>query len=218
MPAHVITIAQQKGGAGKTTLAAQLAAAFVKAGAKVAVIDIDPQKSLAGWHGVRCAALEGSGESGGGIGLTEVAGWRLSTELERLRAGHDWIIIDSPPHAETDAKAAIRAADLILVPVQPSPMDLWAIGPTLEAARKEKRQAVLVLNRMPPRGNLPDRIVAELAKLDVPVADSRLGSRVAFAASMMEGKGVVETQPRSAAAQEIRALADEVTAMLRKPR
>ncbi len=214
MPAHVITIAQQKGGAGKTTLAAQLAAAFVKAGGKVAVIDIDPQKSLAGWHGVRSATLD----NGGGVGLTEVAGWRLSTELDRLRAAHDWIIIDSPPHAETDAKAAIRAADLILVPVQPSPMDLWAIGPTLEAARKEKRQAVLVLNRMPPRGNLPDRIVADLAKLDVPVADSRLGSRVAFAASMMEGLGVVETQPRSIAAQEIRALADEVTAMLRKSR
>lgn len=212
MPAHVITIAQQKGGAGKTTLAAQLAAAFVKAGGKVAVIDIDPQKSLAGWHGVRSSALD----NGGGIGLTEVAGWRLSTELERLRAAHDWIIIDSPPHAETDAKAAIRAADLILVPVQPSPMDLWAIGPTLDAARKEKRQAVLVLNRMPPRGNLPDRIVADLAKLDVPVADSRLGSRVAFAASMMNGMGVVETQPRSTAAREIRALADEVTAMLRK--
>ncbi|MFA7431171.1 MAG: ParA family partition ATPase [Rhodospirillaceae bacterium] len=215
MPAHVVTIAQQKGGAGKTTLAAQLAVTFTKAGGKVAVIDIDPQKSLAGWHGVRCAAL---GEDGGGIHLTEVAGWRLSTELDRLRASYDWIIIDSPPHAETDAKAAIRAADLVLVPVQPSPMDLWAIGPTLEAARKEKRTALLVLNRMPPRGKLLDRITAELAENEATVATTLLGSRVAFAASMMEGMGVVETHARTAAADEIRALAKEVSAILGKPK
>jgi chromosome partitioning protein len=215
MPAHVITIAQQKGGAGKTTLAAQLAVTFTKAGGKVAVIDIDPQKSLAGWHGVRCAVL---GDDGGGIHLTEVAGWRLSTELDRLRASYDWIIIDSPPHAETDAKAAIRAADLVLVPVQPSPMDLWAIGPTLEAARKEKRIALLVLNRMPPRGKLLDRITAELANNEAAVATTLLGSRVAFAASMMEGMGVVETHARSAAADEIRALAKEVSATLGTPK
>lgn len=214
MPAHVITIAQQKGGAGKTTLAAQLAVTWARgrgqAPQRVAVIDIDPQRSLAGWHGVRSGTLE----DGGGIRLTEVAGWRLSTELDRLRADHDWIIIDSPPHADTDAKAAIRAADLVLVPVQPSPMDLWAIGPTLEAARKEKRRAVVVLNRMPPRGTLPERITTELAEKEIPVATTTLGSRVAFAASMMEGLGVVETQPRATAAQEIRALAAEVEAIL----
>lgn len=214
MPAHVITIAQQKGGAGKTTLAAQLAVTWARgrgqAPQRVAVIDIDPQRSLAGWHGVRSGTLE----DGGGIRLTEVAGWRLSTELDRLRADHDWIIIDSPPHADTDAKAAIRAADLVLVPVQPSPMDLWAIGPTLEAARKEKRRAVVVLNRMPPRGTLPERITTELAEKEIPVATTTLGSRVAFAASMMEGLGVVETQPRAIAAQEIRALAAEVEAIL----
>lgn len=215
MAAHVITIAQQKGGAGKTTLAAQLAVAWAKARKKVAVIDIDPQRSLAGWHSVRCEAL---GADAGGIRLTEVAGWRLSTELDRLRADHDWIIIDSPPHAETDAKAAIRAADLVLVPVQPSPMDLWAIGPTLEAARKEKTSALLVLNRMPPRGNLPDRVAAQLAENAVPVAKTQLGSRIAFAASMMEGLGVLETQPRSTAAQEIKALAEEVKATLKKAR
>lgn len=214
MAAHVITIAQQKGGAGKTTLAAQLAVAWVKARKTVAMIDTDPQRSLAGWHGVRAGAL---GEDAG-IRLAEVAGWRLSAELDRLRADHDWVVIDSPPHAETDAKAAIRAADLVVVPVQPSPMDLWAIGPTLEAARKEKTPVLLVLNRMPPRGNLSERIASELADKDIPVAATQLGSRIAFASSMMEGLGVVETQPRGTAAQEIRALADEIATLLRKGR
>jgi chromosome partitioning protein len=162
---------------------------------------------LSAWHAIRCARL---GEHGGGIRLSGVAGWRLSTELDRLRDTADYVIVDSPPHAETEAKAAIRAADLLLVPVQPSPMDLWATKPTLEVARKEKTAARVVLNRIPPRGTIVDQIIAELHALDVEVAEARLGNRLAFASSMMDGLGVVETAARSTAAQEIRALAEDV--------
>ncbi|SOD91208.1 ParA family partition ATPase [Caenispirillum bisanense] len=211
MAATVITIAQQKGGAGKTTLAAQLAVALAHGGARtVALVDIDPQGSLGRWHKVRQERL---GDDAGGLRLSEVAGWRLSTELDRLRGDVDVVIVDTPPHAETDAKAAIRAADVLLVPVQPSPMDLWATQPTLEVARKEKTHARIVLNRLPPRGNLVDTIIAEVEKLELPVTDSRLGNRVAFAASMMDGLGVVETAGRSSAAVEIRALAEELLAI-----
>lgn len=211
MAATVITIAQQKGGAGKTTLAAQLAVALSKGGKRsVALVDIDPQGSLTRWHKLRQDRM---GEDAGGLRLSDVSGWRLGTELDRLRGSYDVVIIDTPPHAETEAKSAIRAADVILVPVQPSPMDLWATQPTMDVARKEKTPARIVLNRLPPRGNLVDAIVGEIETLELPVAGTRLGNRVAFADSMMTGQGVVETAGRSTAAREIKALADELLAI-----
>lgn len=214
MPATVITIAQQKGGAGKTTLVAQLAVCYAASRKKVAVVDIDPQGSLTAWHTQRRRSM--ADQDAGGIHLSTVGGWRLATELDRLRNDFDIVLVDSPPHAETEAKAAIRAADLVLVPVQPSPMDLWATAPTVSLARKEKTDILVVLNRMPPRGRLPDMVIAKLEEDGLPVAKVMLGSRVAFAASMMDGKGVLETSSRSPAAKEIKALADEVLTLSRK--
>lgn len=210
--ATVITVAQQKGGAGKTTLAAQLAVTWAKS-SSVALIDIDPQGSLSAWFKVRQDAL---GAKAGNMHLSDVPGWRLGTELDRLRRKYDYIIIDSPPHAETDARAAIRAGDLVVVPVQPSPMDLWATKPTVDIANKERRSILLVINRMPPRGKLPETVLSAIAADGMPVAGTRLGNRMAYASSMMEGKGVIETNHGSTAANEIMALADEISASVRK--
>ncbi|MCF8480063.1 MAG: ParA family protein [Rhodospirillum sp.] len=207
MAARVITIAQQKGGAGKTTLAAQLAVTFAVEGKSVAVVDIDPQGSLAAWHAERVRTL---GEGGTRLHLSDVAGWRLATELDRLRDVFDVVVVDTPPHAETEAKAAVRAGDILLVPIQPSPMDLWATAATLDMARKERTAPLLVLNRVPPRGKLPEIIEAKLRADALPIAETRLGNRTAFATSMMEGRGVVETDRRSRAAEEILALVGEV--------
>jgi chromosome partitioning protein len=211
MPARIITIAQQKGGAGKTTIAAHLAVAFARAGRRVGLIDIDPQGSLAAWAGIREAL--GRTEPGG-IVFVQAAGWRLATELDRLKRDLDLVLVDSPPHAETEVRIAVRAADLILVPMQPSPMDLWATGPTLEIARKEKSPALVVFNRTPVKGKLVDAVRRKIAEAGVPVAQSVLGNRVAFASSLMDGKGVVESHPRHVAAREITALADEILARL----
>ncbi len=209
MVAKVITIAQQKGGAGKTTVAAQLAVAFAAAGKRVAIVDIDPQASLADWHRLR---------NGAGvrypIDLSEVAGYRVSTEITRVKDNHDIVVIDSPPHAETEAKLAVRAADLVVVPVQLSPMDIWATGPTVQLAQSAGVPVVIVLNRVPPRANIVQIMRGRLAEQELPVAQTTLGNRVAFAASMLEGLTVLESEPHSSAAAEVRALADEIASRL----
>jgi len=207
----VITIAQQKGGAGKTTLAAQLAAALAGGGARVALLDIDPQKSLSAWHARRKDRIAAAAA---GIDLEESAGWKLGTALDRLQKSHAWVLVDSPPHAETEARQAVRAADLVLVPLQPSPLDLWATQPTLDLAAAEKRMARLVLNRLPPRGKLLESIRAEVARGTTPALEAGLGNRSAFAHSMGAGLGVTEYEPRGQAAEEMRQLAAEIARLL----
>lgn len=202
MAAVVITAAQQKGGAGKTTLVAQLAAALA-ATRRVAVLDIDPQASLARWHAARKARLKAAAA---GLTFAETAGWRLAAELDRLRPDHDVVLIDSPPHAATEARLALRAADLVLVPLQPSPLDLWAVRPTLDLAAAERREARLVLNRAPARGRLVEATRAALAREGAGLLDAALGNRSAFAQAMAAGLGVTESAPRSPAAAELRAL------------
>ena len=212
MAAKVFTVAQQKGGAGKTTLAAHLAVAWTAAKKKVAVVDIDPQMSLTTWYRMR---EERAGDAGAGLLVNQIKGWRVRAEVEKLAEQHDVVVIDSPPHAETEARVAVRAADLVIVPVQPSPMDVWATRPTLELAREEGTQAVVVLNRVPPRANLTDAMVQEIKGFQAKVAKSRIGSRVVFASALAEGRAVGEAQPSSRAAREIDALAKELLRLAR---
>ncbi|WP_425405253.1 ParA family partition ATPase [Hwanghaeella sp.] len=205
--ATVFTVAQQKGGAGKSTLAAHLAVAWLKQKKTVALIDIDPQHSLGRWFEARMETL---GAEAAGLGFTEVTGWRTQKVVEDLGRSHDIVVIDSPPHAETEAKIAIRAADMVVVPSQPSPMDVWATVPTLEMASKEKSPAVIVLNRVPPRAALTEQMIERLGDYDVGLAKSSIGNRVAFADSMVRGLTALETKPSSIAATEMRALAKEL--------
>src|SRR5579864_2909128 len=191
MPATIVTIAQQKGGAGKTTLAAHLALAWA-AHCRVGVIDIDPQASLASWFRLRQQRL---GTLAPDIDVAAITGWRVAGEVERQARRHDIVLIDSAPHAETEARIAVRAANLVLVPVQPSPMDVWATRATLDLARAERVPALLVLNRVPARANLTDAMTAELATLGAPVAETQIGNRVALASALAEGKGIREAAP-----------------------
>lgn len=206
MAAKIIAVAQQKGGAGKTTLAIHLGIAWAASGKSVAFFDVDPQKSLTAWYGLRSDDLV----LRGAIQFGSFEGWKASSEIAKAKRQCDIIVIDSPPHAETAARTAIREADLVVVPVQPSPMDVWATTTTMDMAAREKSGVLIVLNRVPPRSNVADDLIAQLKKDKLPLAKARLGNRIAFAASLLEGKGVTEYQPRSVAAAEIKALAAEV--------
>ena len=209
MAARIITIAQQKGGAGKTTLAVHLAIAMAGAGNNVAVVDIDPQASLATWFAMRCERLGPAANSVGQGQLAHhaVAGWRAGSRIDTLARTHDIVLIDSPPHAETEARIAIRAADLVLIPVQLSPLDVWASRATVALAKAENTPALAVLNRVPARATLTEIMRAALAELDVPLATARIGNRVALASVMLRGRGITEARPRSVASAEISALA-----------
>ncbi len=203
----VITVAQQKGGAGKTTVASHIAVALSQKGNRVAVIDIDPQGSLTYWHKIR---EERFGEGYTGLTFSSVSGWRVAGEVSRLRRSFDYVIIDSPPHTETEARTAIRSADVIIIPVQPSPTDLWATKATLELAKNENIPVRVVLNRVPANSRLAQTIAGELPEL----SETMLGNRVLFASSLMEGRCATEVDPSSVAAQEIKALVKEITSLL----
>lgn len=203
--AIVITVAQQKGGAGKTMLAANLAAALAET-YRVALLDIDPQRSLTRWHALRTARKIPPAA----IDLSGISGWRLPAELDRLKRTHDFVLIDSPPHIDIDAKLAVRGADLVLVPLQPSPPDLWAAEGTLKLAAEERRPARLVLNRAPAASRLRAQVEAEIAERGLRLLSATLGNRAGFANAFAGGLGITEASPRSLAATELRALLEEI--------
>lgn len=208
MVAKVFTIAQQKGGAGKTTMAAHLAAAWSRRH-RVAIIDTDPQGSLSQWYKLRA---ELHGHDNADMLFSSISGWRVENEISRLKHSVDIIVIDSPPHADTEARAAIRAADLVVIPLQPSPMDVWATSATIKLCKQEKVPVKMVLNRVHPQARITESISSGLVGL----AANHLGNRVAYAGSLMQGLGVTEYAPNSTASHEIRGLAREILAYVNR--
>ncbi len=209
MGQKVVTIAQQKGGAGKTTIAVHVAVALVQRGYRVALIDVDPQGSLTKWHYIR---EERFGEGNTGITFAALSGWRVASEVARLRRTHDIVLIDSPPHVESEARTAIRHADQIIIPVQPSPTDLWATMATVELCRVEEIPAHIVLNRVNPQSRIYERVKQELKGMLL----GTLCNRVIFASSLMEGFGVTEVAPSSPAAEEVKHLTLRITNLLKR--
>ncbi len=207
--AVVITVAQQKGGSGKTMLVANLAAAWAGA-RRVTVLDIDPQRSLGRWH-----ALRAQNPALPSVGFSDVSGWRLAAELDRLASGADILIVDTPPQIDADAARAIRAASLVLIPVQPSMPDLWASEGTLKLATAERRPVAIVLSRSPQKSALRSVIEAEFASRGLPLLPLHLGDRRVYAQAFAQGMGVAEAQPRSLAAAECLGLADAILEIAR---
>ena len=206
--AFVIAVAQRKGGAGKSTVAANLAAAFAEDGRRVGLLDTDPQRSLAHWDEMR-----GRSAKARPLHFEAPSGWRVPGVLDRLRKEQDVVLLDTAPHDDTDARVAIRSADLVLVPLQPSAADLWSMDGTLELAKREGRPVALVLNRVPAAGKLREQVTKAITERGLPLLDPVLGNRTAFAQAFMAGLGAVESAPKGSAAAEARALAAALDAL-----
>ncbi len=211
MTSRIVTIAQSKGGAGKTTLAVQIATALLAAGEEVCLIDVDPQGSLSRWFEERQRRRDRDDR----LALVKTGGWRLGVEIGRVVRDFATVVVDTPPHADTDLKATIRAASLVLVPCQPSPLDVWASRPTMDIATKEERLIRFVMNRVPPRGRSIEEAQSALAQLGAVPLAATLGNRQSYVAAMARGQGVIEHEPRGTAAQEVLELRQEIDSITR---
>ncbi len=205
MPGRVITVAQQKGGSGKTTIAANLAVAYLRQGLSVALLDTDPQGSLGRWFMARRALGRADG-----LEFSTSSAWGVSYECEKLRKTADVVLIDTPPKVDADLRPALREADVVLVPVASSHVDLWATDGVLDLARREGRRAVIVMNRMRLGTRLSAEVATAAGALSADLADATLGNRTVFAETLGQGLGVQEAGRRGAADSEIEALAREV--------
>lgn len=208
MSGHVITIAQQKGGAGKTTLAINLALGLVRAGKSVAVVDTDPQGSLGRWFMTR---LERGGDPQ--LEFATASAWGVSYEVRKLADAHDIVIIDTPPKADSDLRPALRAAHLVLVPLATSHVDLWATESVLDLAEREDIPSVVVMTRGRAGTKLSAEIAEQVRELGTHIAKAGLANRVAYAQTLGEGRAAVEAGA-GPARDEVDALAAEVAERL----
>jgi chromosome partitioning protein len=203
----VLAFLNQKGGVGKTTLATNIATALALQKQKVLFIDADQQGSALDWSAARKGEL-----------LFPVVGLPKDTlhrEIPTLGASYDWVVIDGPPRVYNVAKSAIAAADTVVIPVQPSPYDVWAAKEIVDLITevrviKADLKAVFAVNRKIVGTAIGRDVAAALASYPVPVLETAISQRVGFAESAAAGQTVLETDANGPGAEEIRAMVAEL--------
>ncbi len=203
----VIAVLNQKGGVGKTTLSTNLASCFSLAGDKTLYIDADQQGSGLDWNAARQVPP-----------LFPVVGIPTNTihrDIKTLAEPYRWTFIDGPPRVYDVAKSAMAAADMVLIPVQPSPYDIWAAKEIVDLVNevtimKPSLKVVFAINRKIANTAIGRDVIESLAEYKFPVFKTAVGQRVTFAESAAQGLSVVETDPEGPAAQEIKKLSAEI--------
>jgi chromosome partitioning protein len=205
---RVLAMASQKGGSGKTTLSGHLAVQAQLAGAgPVVLIDIDPQGSLADWWNERQADLPAFAQ-------TTVA--RLASDLDLLRQqGFKLAVIDTPPAITMAIQSVIQVAELIVIPTRPSPHDLRAVGATVDLCDRAGKPLIFVVNAATPKAKITAEAAVALSQHGT-VAPITIHQRTDFAASMIDGRTVMECDPKGKSAAEVTALWTYVADRLEK--
>nr|WP_298930057.1 ParA family partition ATPase [uncultured Erythrobacter sp.] len=195
----VIAIVSQKGGSGKTTLAVHLATRAAQAKFESCVIDTDPQATAAAWGDWRGDFLP--------VVVTAPPA-RLGRTIESAKKNKvDFIVIDTPPHADAAAREAIKAADVVLIPTKPRAFDLHALEPIADLVSFAKKPAYVVLNAVPSGATILAKDARSIAQeMGLDVCPVELGDRAAFHRSSAKGETAVEVKPDGKAAKEIEAL------------
>jgi len=206
----ILTLANQKGGVGKTTLSVNLAHAIALSKKRVLLVDADPQASASTWAAAR--------ETPSPFPVIGMARNTLHRDLLPLLENYDHCIIDSPPRVSALSKSAILASDLVLIPVQPSSYDVWAAAETVQLIEEAQQfkpeiKALFCINRKVVNTAIGQEIEAALADYPFQIIKSTVGQRIAFAESSA-GYSVFELAPTSPAAKEIKALSKEILKLL----
>ncbi|HKJ83520.1 MAG TPA: ParA family partition ATPase [Mariprofundaceae bacterium] len=209
MGSYIFSVSNQKGGSGKTTLSMNLAAGLSKRG-RTLVIDADPQGSASQWSG------SASGERPFPVSVISVSG-DLAHEVNRFSRDYDYVVIDCPPTLETEnTSKAMVAADTVLIPVLPSPVDLWAsvrLANTIEQIKqiKPRLKARIVINQLEPRSALSRAMKEALEEFDIPALNSGLRRRAIYRNVAIEGRSVYCTgRQGQPAVDEIERMIEEV--------
>jgi chromosome partitioning protein len=203
----ILSVLNQKGGVGKTTLSITLAAAWAGRKQRVLLVDADPQGSALDWVATR-------GERPSPFAAIGMAKPILHVELTKMKQDFDVILIDGPPRVYDVAKSAVMASDAVLIPVLPSQFDVWAAEETVKllqecATYKPVLKSAFVINRKIAHTAIGRDAAKALKHYPIPVLSAALCQRVAFAESA-HGKTVFEMDPDSAASREAQVLAREV--------
>ena len=205
---RVVAMASQKGGSGKTTLSGHLAVQAQRAGAgPVVIIDIDPQGSLSDWWNERTTDYPAFAQ-------TTVS--RLATDLDILRdQGFGLAVLDTPPAITMAIQSVIAVADLVVIPTRPSPHDLRAVGATVDLCDRAGKQLIFVVNAATPKARITSDAAIALSQHGT-VAPVTIHQRTDFAASMIDGRTVMEVDPNGRSAGEVGALWDYIADRLEK--
>jgi chromosome partitioning protein len=204
-----LAILNQKGGTGKTTVSINLAYALAMKAFRVLLVDSDPQGSTRDWLAARQQATPFNV-----IGLDRPI---LHTEIPKLAEGYDHVLIDGAPRVSDLTRSAILASDWVLIPVQPSPLDVWAVHEVVRLVQEAKLYkpdlaGCFVTNRKIVNTTIAREVTEVLQEYPYPVLQAALSQRVVFAESLNTGSTVLEAAPQSPAAQEIGQLTDEILA------
>lgn len=205
---RIIAVASQKGGSGKTTLAGHLAVAADRAGAgPVALVDSDPQGSLSEWWNARNAETPL---------FARTTTTDLAVDIERMRElGIALLIVDTPPAIEATITEVIRLADLVVIPARPSPHDLRAAGATVDLVERLDKPLIFVINGATPRARITSEAVMALSQHGT-LAPVIIHHRTGFAASMIDGRTVMEITGDVRSAAEITQLWDYIERRLNR--
>lgn len=204
--ALIVGIVNSKGGSGKSTLATNLARAIQKDGNDTVLVDTDPQGTITDWSSNQ--------PEGYGLPVIHVQNAEaLEVDLSRLTDGYDVAIIDGSAKLEKGLGTCVRASDAVLIPVQPTPADIWGVSEVAGIVRQTDTKAALVVSRAITGTNLAQEITDGLKSYNLPVFESRTHQRVAYAEAMFSGQTVLDIKARKAES-EIQDIATELAELL----